>query len=188
MKVNLSESPETMGIFGFSWQEKSAAFMQKRLKGTEYESKLKSFWGAGGKNVEMVNNLHLQYMALMARGYNPVSFSIAPDAAGNNSVLSADSILLTQEINKATGVDKAIINEFLISIFVLARDGKMPYEKFNPKGYNAATAITKETFVSEQSILDKITPTASKNISTFLVVAGIGVSAYLLSQIKGFVK
>jgi hypothetical protein len=187
MKISLSgNNAELMGIFGFSWPEKVAAFMQKRLKGTALESKLKSFWGAGGKNVQMIENLHREYIALMAQGKNPVSFALSPDASGNGGTISQDTVLLAQLINTKTAIDKTIIEEFLRAIFILARDGKIPYEKWNPKGYSESEKLTK-TFTSEQNIFDKI-KSGSGTVNALLLVAGIGVSAYLLSQLKGLTK
>lgn len=187
MIVSLSKSnAELMGIFGFSWPEKVASFMQKRLKGTAFESKLKSFWGAGGKNIELVENLHREYIALMAQGKNPATFSLPPDVSGNGGVFSSDSILLSQIINSKTAIDKTIIEEFFRAIFVLARDGKIPYEKWNPKGYSEAEKLTK-TFTSEQNIFDKL-KSGSGSLNSLLLIAGIGVSAFLLSQLKGLTK
>jgi hypothetical protein len=187
MKVSLLE-PELMGIFGWSWQEKVATLMLSILKGTNYESKMKSFWGGSGKNTTLVNNLHVAYMALMAAGNNPASFALAPGSDGKNGVFSADSTLLSQQIVKTTSVEKPIVDSFITSIFVLARDGKIPYEKWDPKGYNESKALTSSTFQSEQSIIDKVIKPADNTIKTLLIVAGIGVSAYLLNQIKGIIK
>lgn len=188
MKISLTQNnPELMGLFGFSWPEKVAAFMVKRLKGTPYEKKLKTFWGASGKNTELVENLETQYLLLMATGHNPATFSLPPDIDGNGGALSADSQLLAQLINSGTNVDIPIINEFLRAIFVLSRDGKIPYEKWNPQGYQIARQKTSTAFESEQGILDKLKP-AGNTLNTVLLIAGVGVGAYLLNQLKGFVK
>jgi len=191
MKISLIKTdPELMGIFGFSWPEKVAAFMVKRLKGTVYENKMKTFWGAGGKNTELVENLERQYLLLMATGHNPASFSMPPDINGNGGTLSADSQLLAQLINSGTNVDIPIINEFLRGLFVLSRDGKIPFEKWNPQGYKESKKTTSEVFPSEQGILDKLKP-AGNTMNSVLLIAGIGVGAYLLSQLnklKGIVK
>lgn len=189
MKISLIKNdPELMGIFGWSWQEKVATMMLSILKGTQLESKMKSFWGGSGKNTELVNNLELSYTALMASGNNPASFALSPDSSGKNGVFSADSTLLAQQINKTTSVEIPIINSFLTSIFVLARDGKIPYEKWNPKGYAESKALTKDTFDSEKSIFDKITKPAGDTMKTVLVIAGVGAVAYLLNQVKGLTR
>lgn len=188
MKISLTRNdPELMGLFGLTWPEKVASFMLKRLKGSVYESKLKSFWGGSGKNTELVENLETQYLLLMAQGHNPATFSLPPDINGDGGTLSADSQLLSQLINSGTNVDIPIINEFLRGLFVLARDGKIPFEKWNPAGYQEAKKTTSSAFESEQGILDKLKP-AGNTMNAVLWIAGIGVGAYLLNQLKGFVK
>ena len=187
MKISLVKEPEMMGIFGFSWPEKVTGFMLKRLKGSVYEPKLKDFFQASGRNQKLVENMHREYLALMAQGKNPVTFSLAPDASGNGGQMSPDGNLLAQQIFNKTAIDMPIINEFLRALFVLSRDGKIPYEKWNPKGYQQAKEVSKSAFESEQGFFDKLKP-AGDTMKTVLLVAGIGVSAYLLNQLKGLVK
>ena len=74
---------------------------------------------------------------------------------------------------------------FFVASFIdcsVLRDGKIPAEKWNPKGYQEATALRK-SFKSERGVLDKVGIT-SNTPKIILAVAGIGVTAYLLSQMR----
>lgn len=177
-------SPETMGLFGLSWPEKVATFMQKQLKGTAAAKKLKQFWGAGGKNVTLVKNLHNEYMALLARGYNPSNFSSLPDSKGQGGAFDSATVQLAGLIQQKTSVDTPIILEFLRAMFVLARDGKIPFKKWNPKGYAASTALRK-SFSSEKGFLEAA-QTGANTAKMVMILAGLGVTAYILTQLKGF--
>lgn len=185
MKVYIKQ-PELMGIFGFSWQEKVAGKMIDILKGTVYESSLKSFWSPGGKNTEIVNNLERIYLSLLAQGRNPISFSTAPDIAGNGGQFTPDTSALAIKVSAETQIDIAIVNAFFRSIYMLARAGTIPVEKWNPKGYAEAEKL-KNTFESERGILDKFTPAANTG-KMLLIIAGVAAGAFALSQLKGFTK
>lgn len=178
--------PETMGLFGLSWPEKVASFMYKQLKGSAAAKKLKQFWGAGGKNVTLVKNLHNEYMAFLARGYNASNFTIPPDANGKGGSFDQNTTTLAGLIQQKTNVSIPIILEFLRAMFVLARDGKIPFKKWNPKGYQQSTDLRK-SFQSEKGVLEAAQATG--NVAKMLVVlAGLGVGAYIITQLKGFKK
>lgn len=189
MKINLSteeQTPEVMGLFGFSWPEKLAKFMASQLKGTKLKKKVKDFWQSGGLNVRLVKNLHNEYMALMARNFAPVDFSVKPNAQGKGGSFTASTLNLASMIRQKTNIDSAIILEFLRGLYVLARDGKVPAAKWNPKGYKESTTLRK-TFSSEKGILEAAQKTGNY-AKIALVVVGLGAGAYLLQQLKGFKK
>lgn len=173
---------EYMGLFGFSWQEKVAGFMKKQLAGTAAAKKLSSFWQAGGVNVALVKNLHNEYMALMARGNPPSSFAVAPGSDGRGGQYSPSTLSLAATLSGKTNIETSIVLEFLRALYVLARDGKIPFEKWNPSGYAESTALRK-TFISEKGLLDVFGKTANTG-KIVLIVAGVGVGAYFLSQLK----
>lgn len=183
MKVELTNrDTELMGLFGLSWEEKTASFMNKKLKGTQLAKKLKSFWGAGGMNVSIVKNLHREYTALQATGWKPSNFSVLPDLKGDGGQFDQATIQLAGQLQARTNIEAPIVFEFLRSIFVLARDGKIPFQKWNPQGYKQSTALQK-TFKSEQGFLEAA-QTTGNYMKIVLALAAVGVSAYLLSQIK----
>jgi len=188
MTVDLQEKAEYLGIFGFSWEEKVASFIKKQLKGTAAAKKLSDFFQAGGLNVALVKNLYNEYAALMAKKYQPVTYSIQPDSSGNGGMLSQDSIQLAAIVGNKTNVDVSIVTAFFKAIFVLSRDGKIPFAKWNPQGWKESTELRK-TYSTEKGILESVTKAAGTAVNTskiFLIVAGIGAAAYLLAQVKTF--
>lgn len=181
-KRNSIIDSEFMGIFGLSWEEKIASFIKKRLKGTGFENKLSDFFQAGGLNIKLVTNIHNEYMALMASGYNPSNFVSMPDNNGNGGNFSESTKNLSSLLHKKTNIESVIIDEFLRSLFVLSRDGKIPFEKWNPQGFKESTELRK-TFETEKNFLDNLTVVAKKS-NALLWIAGIGVTALLLNQLK----
>lgn len=176
-------SPELLGIFGLSFAEKVAAFMSKHLKGTAAAKNLKSFWSPGGVNTTLIDNLQREYAAEMAYGRQPASFVIPPDASGNGGTYTESSVALAGILSAKTNIDSAVILEFFRALFVLARDGKIPFAKWDPRGVMASTAAQK-TFQSEKSIAD----IASGGLKTLAIIAGLGVGAYALSQLKPLMR
>jgi hypothetical protein len=188
MSVDINNSAEYMGLFGFSWEEKVASFVKKQLKGTAAAKKLSDFFQAGGLNVSLVKNLYNEYAALMAKSYQPVSFSVSPGADGSGGTFSPESIELSAIIANKTNVETPIVLSFFQALFVLSRDGKIPFAKWNPAGWKESTQLRK-SFSSEQGFLDSATKAATKAVDSskvFLIIAGIGAAAYLLSQLKNF--
>ncbi len=185
MKVDLSgcSNVEQMGLFGLSFEEKVAEFIRKRLKGTASAKKLSDFFQAGGKNVSLVKNLYREYAALMASGYSPSSFTVSPDGKGNGGQYASDTVTLAGKINGKTNIDMVIVLEFLRALFVMARDGKIPFAKWNPRGYQQSTKLQK-TFSTEKGLLD-ITSKTGAYAKIALILGAVGVGAYLLSQLKG---
>jgi len=166
---------EFMGIFGLSWQEKVANLTyQKTVKtNKELSKKLKDFWQSGGLNVTIVNNLYREYAALLASGYMPSSFE--------NGIPDQNTKALIDKINSRVTIDKLIIKNFLESIFELSSEGKIPFQKWNPKGYKETQDLVK-TFPSEASIFDKVKK-GTNTVSTILIIAGIATTLYYLNSI-----
>lgn len=184
MIVQLSHpQTETMGIFGFSWPEKIAKFMSQQLKGTSAVKKLKSFWSAGGLNVTLVKNLYNDYAALMASGYSPSNFSVAPNTAGTGGTFDGSTISLASKIQQSTNVETAVVLEFLRALYVLARDGKIPYAKWNPAGYQQKTAL-RQTFATEKSKIAEIAKGTLNYTKLALIAAVVTAGAYLLNKMK----
>lgn len=170
---------ETMGIFGFSVEEKIGKFMLRRLKGTLQEKKLKDFWQASGLNVTLVKNLLRTYISFMASNQSPSMFTVQPDSNGDGGTFTSSTIKLASRIVSVTNIESPIVIEFLRAVYVLARDGKIPFSKWNPKGYKAATELQK-TFKSEQTIGD----VAKSTMNKFVLVAIVGVAIYGASKLK----
>lgn len=184
MKVDLSNNPEMLGLFGLTWKERIASFMGKQLKGTKLKKLTKSFWGAGGMNMKMISNLHNEYMAFMAQGKAPSSFTLKPDSTGAGGTFSPSTIKLAELINDKTNTNSTVILEFLRALYVLSKNGRIPFNKWNPKGYVQSTKLRK-TFKSEQNVIDAV-KSGTNYAKILLAVAAVGAGAYLLKQAKGF--
>jgi hypothetical protein len=183
MKVTLGDQPEVMGLFGFSVEEKIADFMQKKLKGTAAAKKLNDFWGGGGKNTTLAKNLLREYLALMASGFKPSNFTASPDASGNGGEYSPETTALAYNLAGKLNVDYAIVLEFLRALYVLARDGKIPFAKWNPSGYAESTKLQK-SFLSE-TVFGTFGQNTMNYAKVGIGIAVVAASAYLLSQLKG---
>lgn len=168
-----------MGIFGLSVEEKISSFMIKRLKGTSQEKKLKDFWQAGGMNITLVKNLLRTYLSLMATNQSPSMFSIQPDSNGNGGQFTNNTVKLASRIVSITNIESPLVVEFLRALYVLARDGKIPFAKWNPQGYKEATELQK-TFKTEQTLSD----IAKSSMNKFVIVAIVGVAIYGVSKLK----
>lgn len=173
----IAGSVEYMGILGFSFEEKVASFIKKQMKGWALEKKI---------NTTIVKNMHNEYMALMVRGFAPVAFTTPPDQSGTGGDFALSSIDLADELINTTGVDGSIVMYFLKALYVLSRDGKIPISKVDPKGFQASTALRK-SLPSEKGVVDALKTVAGPS-KALLVIAGMGVAAYLLSQIKPFIN
>jgi hypothetical protein len=178
-----NDTLELMGLFGVSWEEKIASFMIKKLKGSQLAKKLKTFWQAGGMNVSIVKNLHREYTALQASGWKPANFFEQPDSAGNGGIYDTQTLQLADRLQAKTNIELPVILEFLRAVFVLSRDGKIPFEKWNPQGFKMSTILQK-TFKTERSGILDAAKTGGNYMKIVLTIAAVGVSAYLLSQIK----
>ena len=183
--LNNNSAVPYMGIFGLSWEEKVASFVKKRLSGTSLSKKLSDFFQSGGLNVSLIKNLYNEYAAFMAVGNPPSDFDVLPNQSGDGGEFKQTSLSLASKIESKTNVDFSIILEFLRALFVLSRDGKIPFEKWNPQGYKESTQLRK-TFDTEKSILDTIVKPVSDKASGLILIVGVGVTAYLLSQLKFF--
>lgn len=185
MKVKFSSTqyPEQMGVFGFSWPEKVGKLMIQNLKGSQYQKVMKDFWQPMQRNVRLIKNVHSQYMALLASGYKPVNFDIVPDVKGKGGTFNQQSLDLAKIISRKTNVALPIVHEFFRAIFVLARDGKIPVEKWNPVGHAKTTAL-KQKFATERGFFYTAKKTADY-AKILMLLGGLAAGGYFLSQMKG---
>lgn len=173
--------PAYMGLFGFTWQEKVAQYMYNAMRGLPAAEKLKSFWQASGLNVRLVDNLHREYMALLNIGRAPANLQKLPDDKGRFAVLSNATAAMVQPLADSTGAEKIIVQYFLIALYVLARSGKIGYEKLDPKGYAETEAVRKK-LEPQKDVVNRL-----MDFSTMAVlVGGIAASAYLIKQLRSF--
>lgn len=173
--MKISE-PELMGLFGLTWQEKVTSLTYKKVNAIDkaIAKKLKDLFQPGSVNVRMLENMHREYIALMAKGSRPSNFV--------NGVADNYTLQLIPKIKEKINIDDLIILKFLESLYELSAAGKIPYAKWNPRGFKESTALQK-TFPSEVTILDNVQKSAKVG-TILLIVAGIGVSLYYLNNIE----
>lgn len=176
MKCNV----ESMGWFGLTWQEKVAKFTydETMLTNKGIAKKLKDFLQPGGFNTRLIENIHREYSALMAKNYKPALFK--------NGVPNKNTLDIVQIIKDKINADEIIVLNFLRSLQNLAAAGTIPFAKWNPSGYAESTALQK-TFDSEKTIFDKaqgVAVKASKASTVLLILAGLGLVSYVVYETK----
>ena len=105
-----------MGWFGLSWQEKIAKAMYSLLNDTD-RKQLKSFWGAGGWNINLINALYNYYLT-----------------SGTVNASASD-------ISEKSGIAEKIVQAFLSSVQSLAVAGTVDYKIYNPEQAQAAQNV-----------------------------------------------
>lgn len=174
MKCNV----EMMGWFGLTWQEKvaKAIYTDTYLKDKNIAKKMKDFLQPGGLNIRLVENMYREYSALMAQRYKPASFKDGiPDTNTSN---------LIQIIKNKINADEILVLNFLKALQELSAAGTIPFAKWNPSGYAESTSLQK-SFETEKSIFDKAQGAAvkaSKVSTVLLIVAGLGLTSYILYE------
>lgn len=168
--------PELMGLFGLTWQEKVTNLTYKKVNAIDKEiaKKLKDFFQPGSLNVRMIENMEREYLALMASGYKPANFI--------DGIPDSSTLQLIPKLKAKINIEELTILKFLESLYELSAAGKIPYAKWNPKGYKESTALQK-TFPSEITILDNVQKGAKVG-TVLLIVAGVGISLYYLNNIE----
>lgn len=175
---SVQEYPESMGIFGLSWPEKVASDMLNGLRGTGYESTVKAFWGAGGKNTKLIKNLQSVYERFMIEGNEPPTFT----GGETNTYATYLSGLLSAE----TATPEIVTLQFLKSLYNLTQKGDIDYKLYNPVGYSQSAEVVKAS--KPKSGIEAVATETGKVLNRVLIVAGIGAAAYLLSNVKNLLK
>ena len=176
MKINYS--PDLMGWFGLSWQEKVANSTYKKVAAIDKKTAkvLKDIFQPGGLNVRLIENMYREYVALMAKGNKPANFvNGAPDSSTVN---------IATKIRDTVNASDTVVLKFLESLYELSSTGTIEYSKWNPQGFKTSTALQK-SFPSEVSFIEKaakVTTATAKTGSILLIIAGIGVSLYYLNN------
>lgn len=168
------DSNNNIGFMGFSWQEKVRDLVKLWYKGTPKENTI---------NTSIVDNVHRIYVSYLAKGYKAIDFSVKfPDIL--LSKMNNESIILVKEISREAKTDFILADRILRALYYLASIGKIPFEKYDPKGFEVQKQLIKK-FDTEKSIIDKITPSKGKVFLFGMGIAGIA-AIYLYSQRKRF--
>lgn len=152
--------PEIMGAM--TWKGEVMKYMQKRLKPFPVMYKQ-------SKNRRMIDNLHREYMALIASGYKKADI-----LTGSGDLLkwNRQTYEMARKITDRLNVNNLLTLNFFIAMYNLARQGKIPFEKWDPKGYEKSEK-QKKTFKTEKTIFEKTAEKAG-NITKLLMPLSIG--------------
>lgn len=129
--------------------------------------------GAEDVSATWVKNLHLQYVALLHKGYAaPEYVTAAGDAAAQRMLIA---------LKAASGYNAPLVRAFLVSLYTLKQAAKIPPSKYDPI-----------TTAAQQDIKGKLDPgfwdkaggglKTALGLGTLGTLAAVGVAAYLLTR------
>ena len=152
--------------------------MIDNLKGTGYESNLKAFWGAGGKNTTLVKNLQKVYTQYMVEGNQPPTFT-----SGNADTYA---IYLSEQLSSDTATPQPVTLEFLRALYSLTQKGKIDYKLYNPIGYKETAEVIRES--KPKTGVSLVLEQTGETLNKVLIVGGVAVGAYLLANVNKIFK
>lgn len=146
------------------WESAVADEMAKITRGVPGAEDVNSTW---------VRNLHLQYVALLSRGYAAPRYVTAAGDAAATRMLTA--------LKAASGYNAPLIRAFLVSLYNLKQAAKIPPSKYDP-----VTVAAQEQTRSDldPSFWDKAGSglKAAAGFGTLGLVAAVGIAAYLFTR------
>lgn len=158
---------ESLGFDPFKlWIDKIILFMRKRLK---YSPEYKLI------THRMILNLNREYMRLQASGYTAADIV---SGAGDLVKWNRQTYKMSSLISDSLNVSKMIVLNYFLALYNLAKDGKIPYEKWNPKEYIKSKKLQKK-IITEKTIFEK----AAKGLSIIVplaIVGGIAAGVFIL--------
>lgn len=162
-----TNNDESLGFDPFKlWIDKIILFMRKRLK---YSPEYKLI------THRMILNLQREYMSLQASGY-----AAADIVSGSGDLVkwSKQTYKMSRKISDSLNVSQLFVLNFFLALYNLAKVGKIPYQKWNPKGYIKAKKKQKK-IETERSPFEK----AAKGLSIIVplaIVGGIAAGVFIL--------
>lgn len=152
--------PDLMGAI--TWKGQVKEYMTARLKSFP---KLLTL----AKSNRVIDNLYREYIALLAKG-----FTKADILSGSGDFVKWDrqTYTMARKISDITNVPNLLVLNFFLALYNLAKTGAIPFERWNPKGYDKSKKLQK-TFPTEKNLLDKTGEKASK-ITRLLMPLSIG--------------
>lgn len=148
------ESPETLGILGFSWQEKVSKAMQKELKSVskvEFDN---------SKKAAFINNINAIYVSGVSQGVKIPTLT-------NYKEMS--DFLVKNRINVLPA------NAFIKAVYSGSISGEVPLKIYDPRG--AAEIAKNKTSITGLSFFAKLQDTGKK--AAMIATVGAGVLGYM---------
>jgi len=163
-----------------NWLDSIQNYMLKNLKHVSGLYKL-------AKNKTVLKNIVREYMALQSTGYEKCDIV---SSSGDFLKWDTQTYKMANIISKTIKVPKLLVLNFFIALYNLSKAGKIPYWKWNPKGYLKSKKAQK-TIDTEKNFLEKfstktgsITKQFSKKILIPIFVLST-ISYYLYNKSKG---
>lgn len=119
--------------------------------------------GGAALNTRIVNNLHARYIAAIADGAGLPTYT-----PGDNAAARALMLRLASE----SGYSTAIVRSFLVSLYTLQKNGKIPIVKYDPVGAADRAAVRDRV---DPSVLSRVTKTAA-GVTSGIGKLGIGLA------------
>lgn len=160
MKFDLNKNPELLGAL--TWKGRIKEYMKARFKHIPALLKL-------SQNNRVIDNLHREYMALLAKGYTKADIL---SGTGDFVKWNRQTYTMSRIISNKLNVNNLLTLNFFLALYNLARKGDIPFEKWNPKGFTESKKLQKG-LPTEKSWLDKTGATAGK-ITRLLMPLSIG--------------
>lgn len=184
LKTMTTQNPQELGFFGFSAWEKILSYMQSALRGMVEYSYVSSFW----KNENLINNLNREYMSMQSSGYNPATPQ--KKLSQYTKLWNPETNKMAQLIGKNLNIPQLVVLAYFSAIFDLSATGKIPYQKWNPKGY-AKSKKLQEKIETEKTGIKKITEgiqsatgTVQKILIPITIMAILATGLYIYKQFK----
>ena len=149
---------------GLLWRGQVFTYMEKLLEGFP-EKKLIS--------LRMIDSLNRSYMSAIARGLKHADVIYAK---GDIIKWDKPTYKLSKHIAEEIRVSQLFVLNYFIAIYNLAKAGKIPYQKWNPRGYIKAKKLMKK-IPTEIPMLEKVGKKAMFAGMAILPIAIIGALA-----------
>lgn len=160
MQFEIGEGAELLGAIG--WKGNVQDFMTSRFKQFPREFSL-------AKNNRVIDNLHREYISLLASGYKKADIvSGTGDFVKWNRQTYTMSSVITDRLN----VPKLLVLNFFLAMYTLAKKGIIPFEKWNPEEYLKSKKLSKK-FPTEKNWLEKTGEKAGK-VTRLLMPLSVG--------------
>lgn len=145
-----------------SWQSTIVSSVNLSFKGLYNYKPINTTW---------VDNVHRMYVASQAAG--ELLPTLEPNQGGVNFYLqkwTKPTYAYIRRLQNNTQVDYLTLERYLRFLRAYAVEGKIPYEKYDPVGYEKKTKVQKK-FDSEKSTVEKLTESVGGTVkSAFGVV------------------
>lgn len=160
--------PELMGAL--TWLGNVKEYMKARLK---HFPELLKF----SDNMRVLEGLHREYMSLLATGYKKADI-----VSGSGDFVKWDrqTYTMSRIMADRLNVPQLLVLNYFLAVYNLARAGKIPFQKWNPKEYEKSKELQKQ-FPTEKDFFEKTGEKAAKFTKMLIpLTVGAGIITVLV--------